>query len=276
MTAPAAPPIRRHPDMRIRGRQVGHISGIVVHDTVTRDHTPVSVTAGVLVDGVTQARGNRIPPPIYHFLVGVDGEIWQLADTSLRANHAGKVDGHALAQMRDRYQPESGVYERRGTHGRKSGNTGTLGVAFARSGRKQVDARQWEAMVALLRYLCHRHDLAANQVVGHHELTRRKVDPSRMSMADLRAALTRDTPAPVVEGAEMVRPTLRMGVRSHHLIAAQTRLRACGLLSAEQVSGRFDRHTYRAVTIYQACHWLATDGVIGPDTWRALLERGER
>ena len=56
----------------------------------------------------------------------------------------------------------------------------------------------------------------------------------------------------------------------------QDRLTALGFDIGDDASGVFDEGTYRAVAGFQADRGLPTDGIVGPDTWRSLVDAGYR
>ena len=56
----------------------------------------------------------------------------------------------------------------------------------------------------------------------------------------------------------------------------QERLRGLGFDPCDDEPGRYDDHTAGAVRDFQRARNLAVDGIIGPDTWRELVEAGYR
>jgi hypothetical protein len=66
-------------------------------------------------------------------------------------------------------------------------------------------------------------------------------------------------------------PVLRRGSSGDLVVWAQELLRGAG--KHVPVTGYFKRLTDRAVRHFQADHKLGVDGVIGPQTWRALLKQ---
>ncbi len=76
------------------------------------------------------------------------------------------------------------------------------------------------------------------------------------------------TVPPLGEG----RAVLRRGDTGPSVTALQRRLGLAGF--PVDVDGEFGPQTEEAVRKFQATRGLATDGVVGPDTWRALPEEG--
>lgn len=82
-----------------------------------------------------------------------------------------------------------------------------------------------------------------------------------------------DTPAQVRTPCTVTLPVLRSGAEGVDVIALQLLLigrgYGCGPCGAD---GDFGPATYGAVTRFQREHGLEVDGIIGPETWRALVE----
>lgn len=263
--------IVKHSNVKSRGWAC-RPAGVVLHDTVGPEGQTAQECADQLVRGVTQWDGKFLPPPIYHFVVGEDGDGFRLAENHVKANHVGQCDRHALRRLRDGEAPRMPAYKTG-----RNGNKWTLGVAFVRTGRRSIPAAQMVTTVKLLASLCRDHRWHTNRVVGHWELTRRKIDPSLegspLNMDEVRSLVRSE-----LDGVRWVwgqvetdqRVTLRLGYEGNHLVDARQRLRDVGLLG--RVSGVFDVEMLRAVQMYQRCHWLTADGIIGPKTWAALME----
>jgi peptidoglycan hydrolase-like protein with peptidoglycan-binding domain len=66
-------------------------------------------------------------------------------------------------------------------------------------------------------------------------------------------------------------PLVRQGDKEHPVPTLQYLLRARGY--PVTVDGVFGPHTDAAVRDFQRAKHLAVDGVVGPDTWRALIEQ---
>lgn len=66
------------------------------------------------------------------------------------------------------------------------------------------------------------------------------------------------------------------GDRGEPVRDIQNRLTALGFDVGDDVSGVFDEGTRRAVAGFQADRGLPTDGIVGPDTWRSLVDAGYR
>lgn len=269
--------IDKHPDCaqpsRVSWRRCDP-KGVVVHDFVCSDdvtHDDAGIVRMTL-NGVTQAGGKFLPGPLYHFIIDGNGDGWRTAENAAKCNHVGKCDAAALARLLAGAPPSAPA-----SRGGPNGNRHTLGVCLLRSGRHLPSRAMMVTLTRLLAALCRDHDWSTRRVVGHHELTTRKVDPGRIDMPYLR-----DQVDAVLDGrgvsygesaaaGDGVRPTLRPGYEGRHIAVVHGRLRDVGLLAGGS-DGVFDDRTERAVRTYQRCHWLVDDGVIGPLTWRALLD----
>ena len=71
--------------------------------------------------------------------------------------------------------------------------------------------------------------------------------------------------------------TLRRGDRGREVVDLQTRLQALGLdLGARGIDGVFRPQTELAVRAFQQASGLLADGLVGPITWREIVEAGYR
>jgi N-acetylmuramoyl-L-alanine amidase len=68
---------------------------------------------------------------------------------------------------------------------------------------------------------------------------------------------------------------IKEGDRSAEVADVQARLRAFGFEIAEE-TGTFGPHTTHAVRAFQQRRGILTDGIVGPHTWRELVEAGWR
>lgn len=82
-----------------------------------------------------------------------------------------------------------------------------------------------------------------------------------------------DTPAQVRTTCTVTLPVLRSGAEGVDVIALQLLLIGRGYdCGPDGADGDFGPATYGAVTRFQRERGLEVDGVIGPETWRALIE----
>ena len=71
--------------------------------------------------------------------------------------------------------------------------------------------------------------------------------------------------------------TLRRGYRGREVVDLQTRLQALGFdLGSRGIDGVFRESTERAVRAFQQALGLLADGLVGPITWREIVEAGYR
>lgn len=107
----------------------------------------------------------------------------------------------------------------------------------------------------------------AASAINSHE------DPEDEVPAEAAPASSQDTPVQVRTPCTVTLPVLRSGAEGVDVIALQLLLIGrgydCGPWGAD---GDFGPATYGAVTRFQREHGLEVDGVIGPETWRALIE----
>lgn len=66
------------------------------------------------------------------------------------------------------------------------------------------------------------------------------------------------------------------GDRGAPVIDVQDRLRALGFSCSDDTHGIFGAGTHEAVAEFQASRGLPSDGIVGPETWRSLVEAGYR
>ncbi|MCA8923590.1 MAG: peptidoglycan-binding protein, partial [Planctomycetes bacterium] len=76
-------------------------------------------------------------------------------------------------------------------------------------------------------------------------------------------------PPPASPAQPMSGPTLRLGARGNDVVRLQNALRAKGFNPVPS-DGIFGNGTLAAVRRFQSSRGLAVDGVVGPQTWRAL------
>lgn len=64
------------------------------------------------------------------------------------------------------------------------------------------------------------------------------------------------------------------GDRGEPVLDVQSRLSALGFAVGDDARGTFGEGTEQAVSAFQAARSLPVDGVVGPETWRALVDAG--
>lgn len=69
-------------------------------------------------------------------------------------------------------------------------------------------------------------------------------------------------------------PSLTVGASGNAVLDVQARLVALGYPIAGSERGQFGPHTESAVKVFQIRRGLSPDGVVGPQTWRELVEAG--
>lgn len=106
----------------------------------------------------------------YHYLITLEGEIWQLVDESERAYHAGVSSFDGYTDLNDL----------------------SIGVCIESYERteSEVTEAQYEALLELIRNIKERYDIKTDYVRGHKEVSPgRKSDPKHIDMDKLRRDL---------------------------------------------------------------------------------------
>ena len=99
---------------------------------------------------------NSRGPVSAHYLVGIDGQRYQLVADNERAWHAGAGSWGTISEV----------------------NSASIGIEIDNDGHKPFPPQQIESLIVLLRDLCERLRIPPSQVIGHSDLApSRKVDP---------------------------------------------------------------------------------------------------
>jgi peptidoglycan hydrolase-like protein with peptidoglycan-binding domain len=241
--------------------------GIVVHHTASNKYANPDNVIAMCIRGV-----NKVPGPLYNYLIKGDGTIVKLTTSKIKANHAGR----GLQSVLTRIQKNLPVLGNAENLGRITANSRFIGVSIINDGLgEKVPEVQMDALVDLCAFLCDGHKWNPGvSVIGHKEWTARKVDPS-FSMPELRGMISRrmitDTPTMVLpkepeDGRVLFPGTLRKGSRSQAVVHVQRRIGALA-------DGIFGRGTLAKVKQWQRTKGLVADGVVGPKTWAAMQIR---
>lgn len=78
-----------------------------------------------------------------------------------------------------------------------------------------------------------------------------------------------DKPVTIQSQAPAVQPVLRKTMKSADVMKVKERLKAHGIV-VSQSTDLFDNETYLGVMLFQLRNKLHDDGVVGPQTWKAL------
>ncbi len=239
---------------RTRGRgDMGKLAGIMCHHTGTpRGVAGNMPTLGVLING--RAAGPGAPAlsgPLAQLGLGRDGTYYVIA--AGRANHAGPGQWQGLVDL---------------------GNSSFIGIEAENSGagarddpwpEVQLDA-YWRGCAALLR----RMDATAGMCCAHKEYaapTGRKSDPDldmavfRSNVAGFLLAGGAKPGIPAQDARS--RQTLRRGSVGPGVAVAQALLHTA-------VGGAFNVNDEATLRIIQRARGLVPDGILGPESWRAL------
>ena len=282
-------PIKDAPN-KIYSGKTNNARGIVVHHTASSKKSKDENVIQMCIRGV-----NKVPGPLYNFLISGDGTIWALTAENIKANHAGRGNKSVLNDVMNGV-PAKGKAT---TPGTISANSRFFGVSIINDGLGQeIPSAQYDACVAVCAYLCDKYGInPLSGVIGHSEWTSRKGDPT-FDMGQFRQAVVSRT-SEVPEVARLViaekpdeepalvaaltaeKPpetnmrfpgTMRRGSRSQSVKLVQRRVgaKADGIYGrgtawkVKQWQRNYNRQ--RAVTTNP----LSVDGVVGPMTWRAM------
>ncbi len=272
------------PNKKTSGKpmRAGGPLGIVVHHTASSKKSKDENVIQMCIRGV-----NKVPGPLYHYLISADGTVWQIAGENVKANHAGRGNNSVL----DGIIKGVPVKGKATTAGRISANSSLVGVSLINDGLGQkIPQSQYDACVDICTYLCDKHGInPLSGVIGHSEWTSRKVDPT-FDMNDFRTqVVSRTTNIPAVKALKTERisapepeivpnkgvafpGTLRKGSRSEAVKLVQRRIGA-------KADGIFGWGTKRKVKAWQKAYNrnkemsqnpLTVDGIVGRMTWNAM------
>ena len=81
------------PNKKTTGKRTraGGPLGIVVHHTASSKKSKDENVIQMCIRGV-----NKVPGPLYNFLISGDGTVWALTNEDLKANHAGRGNNSVL------------------------------------------------------------------------------------------------------------------------------------------------------------------------------------
>lgn len=230
-----------------RGRaEMGNVRGVICHHTVgPRNGNMPSLN--VLING----HGN-LPGPLAQLGLGRDGTYYIIA--AGRCNHAGRGSFAGIT----------------------AGNSSFIGIEAENMGTTadpwpavQIDAYK-RGVAAILAQL----GQDQSWCIGHKEWTSRKIDPHSIDMDDFRADVADFMGNPVTtlipHHDDNDRPTLRRSSDRNPRFLVKEVQRKVGF-DGDQVDGFFGPITEAAVRRFQREHGLVPDGIVGPNTWAALL-----
>jgi N-acetyl-anhydromuramyl-L-alanine amidase AmpD len=133
------------------------IRGIVLHHTATTD---LKQTIKILTEAKYQVSA--------HFLIAIDGRIFQLVDTKLKAWHAGVSNWRGLGE-KNIWDPDSKI----------SYNHASVGIEIMNDGVQPFTNKQYDAAITLCKQLKAEYTAIEDcNIVAHGDISPgRKVDP---------------------------------------------------------------------------------------------------
>ncbi|RSL30431.1 N-acetylmuramoyl-L-alanine amidase [Salibacterium salarium] len=147
-------------------------------------------------------------------------------------------------------------------------NTRSIGICLTGDFRQTIPPqKQYSAACELVNTLMESLNLGVKHLKGHRECDGHegKICPG-FSMADFRKQVSGLTKA-------MYHPTLQMGQRGEEVSVLQQRLERLGF-SPGGIDGIFGPRTNKAVEAFQRRNGLSVDGMVGPNTWGVIVEKG--
>ncbi len=282
------------PNKKTSGKpmRAGGPLGIVVHHTASSKKSKDENVIQMCIRGV-----NKVPGPLYHYLISSDGIVWQIAGENVKANHAGRGNSSVLNGM-IKGIPVKGKAT---TPGKISANSSLVGVSLINDGLGQdIPHPQYQACVDICAYLCDKYGInPLSGVIGHSEWTSRKVDPT-FDMGEFRQSVVSKT-SQVPEVARLVmaenpdkEPALVEALRPKKKKSAETNMNFPGTLRrgsrseavkllqrrvGAKADGIFGWGTKRKVKAWQKAYNrnkemsqipLTVDGFVGRMTWNAM------
>lgn len=177
----------------------------------------------------------------YHFFVRKDGSVYRGRPEDTVGAHAG------------------------------NNNYDSIGVCFEGSfDREEMPAAQKQAGMELVAYLKQKYGISTVQ--RHSDVNATGCPGGHFPFEELAGAQASAPAAPAARtgGTAVTLPLLAQGSRGETVRLAQAALTGLGY-GAGGADGIFGANTAAAVKRFQAAHALAADGIVGRDTWHALL-----
>lgn len=183
--------------------QWGPVNFVVIH------HTAGSNSLNLCIDGTRD-----LPGPLCHTHLSKSAVATMIGHG--RANHCGTVAANAF----DAAVREAAVHPKPDAVEPLDGNRHSYGIEIENlgNGKDPYPDKQYDQAVRWATALCRVHGWTANSVVGHKEVTRRKVDPS-FSMDEFRKRVAERlkhpanwSPAPPKTDEPPAKPTLEQRV----------------------------------------------------------------
>ena len=229
-----------------RGRgDIGTIKGVVCH------HTAGSRTGNMPSLKIVTEGHSTLPGPLSQLCLGRDGTFFVVA--AGRANHAG-----------------TGKWQ-----GITTGNSNFIGIEAENTGTRddfpwpeeQMDAYR-RGVAAILKKVGQKSAMCC----GHREWTPRKIDPlfdMNVFRLEVDAIMKGTAPPPklIPPIGPDGRPTLRRGATGVLVEQIQAKLKVDTTGGGK---GNFGPKTEAAVRVFQRDRGIVPDGIVGPETWKAL------
>ncbi|TVP88134.1 MAG: N-acetylmuramoyl-L-alanine amidase [Alkalicoccus sp.] len=144
-------------------------------------------------------------------------------------------------------------------------NSGNIGICL--TGNGSFSSRQLNSLVELTDHLKKKYAIPVSRIKGHREWSGQRTECPGMETEWVRDKLR-------LLGTE---PLLKSGMKGPAVRKLQKKLESAGmLLKRYGADGVFGKETRQTVIDYQRKRGLIVDGIVGPETWRALLNDTEK
>ncbi|GIV97552.1 MAG: N-acetylmuramoyl-L-alanine amidase [Herpetosiphonaceae bacterium] len=163
---------------------------------------------------------------------------------------------------------QGGLYHVRGAH---CDGQNDVAVGIENEGNymsSQPPAALYDRLVALCAYICQQYGISSSQIYGHRDFN--ATDCPGDQLYALLPQLRQDVAARIGDGGSTrTWPIVQRGHSGERVKTVQYLLRARGY--SITVDGIFGSGTESAVKSFQSSKGLTVDGIVGPQTWEALI-----
>lgn len=288
----AVTPAKPAPGMRREGKAQVAQRACFVHWTGVKDIAPVDPG----FDRKIRARLKQyiegrpgVPGPLYKVVIDSRGQRWLLAAPHVKANHGGRIARSAWRSLCEGETPTVPTGEKAPptvTTTFKNAHTHSVALDWSGDPRK-LTAAAVDALIEELTDWCTATGNPVDVCIDHYEAAWwRKIDVhSGMDMDKIRTYVNRQLDKGVSEWHDVAwvtagtakgspRPLLKKGVESSWVTSVRRIYLRLGYRAAYTTGNpaRFGGGMDTATKQFQKARGLVCDGIIGPKTWRALVD----